>query len=186
LGWAGQNPPPGEERFPVRGVTWFEALEYCRWLGEQTGRAYSLPSEGQWLRAAFGAAPGTPAPLYPWGAEWQAGRSNTGGARPAAVDAFPPQSASGASDWVGNVLQWTTTLWGEQRLAPDPRYAPPWRDDGRDDLHANRQVRRVARGSSYKDAQGECTPAIRHSFLPDDRGQPGKRIGLRVVVNPGR
>jgi len=177
LGWAGQNPPDGEERFPVRGVTWFEALEYCRWLGAQTGRACGLPSEGQWLRAAFGPAPA----CYPWGGEWQAGRCNSGAARPAAVDAFPPQSACGAFDWVGNVLQWTTTLWGEQRLAPDPCYAPPWQPDGRDDLNVNRQVRRVALGSSYKDDPSECVRQARRSFLPDDRGQPGKRLGFRIV-----
>jgi formylglycine-generating enzyme required for sulfatase activity len=42
-------------------------------------------------------------------------------------------------------------------------------------------VRRVLRGSSYSDTQEGCTCTARRSFLPADRGQPGKRHGFRVV-----
>jgi len=29
-------------------VTWDDALAYCRWLSEQTGRSYRLPTEAEW------------------------------------------------------------------------------------------------------------------------------------------
>ena len=159
----------------MRGVTWQEALGYCAWLKEQTGREYTLPNEAQWRARARGDGR-----LYPWGEAWEQGRSNQGNSRTADVTAFSAQSLSGLYDLVGNVLQWTSTLWGEKRLVAD--YPYPWQpDDGRDDLAANRQVRRVLRGSPYSDLQSECTCTARRSFLPADRGQPGKRHGFRVV-----
>jgi formylglycine-generating enzyme required for sulfatase activity len=33
---------------PVRGVTWYLAVDYCDWLSEQTGRTYALPTEAEW------------------------------------------------------------------------------------------------------------------------------------------
>ncbi len=180
LGWDGKNPPKGQEDYPVRGVTWAEALDYCRWLSERTGKKYSLPSEAQWEKAARG----QDARLYPWGNDWLPGRCSQGSAQIAAVNAFPPQNELGLADLVGNVLQWTTTLWGEKRQQPDPDFAYPWQDDERNDLQANRQIRRMLRGSAYSDARQECTCTARRSFLPDDRGQPGKRHGFRVVINP--
>ena len=176
LGWDGRNPAKDQLNLPVRGVTWQEALDYCAWLKGQTGKEYTLPSEAQWERAACG----VDGRLYPWGEAWEQGRSNQGNSRTADVTAFTAQSQSGLYDLVGNVLQWTSTLWGEKRLVAD--YPYPWQpDDGRDDLAANRQVRRVLRGSPYSDQQSECTGTARRSFLPSDRGQPGKRHGFRVV-----
>ncbi|MBY5983686.1 formylglycine-generating enzyme family protein [Halomonas sp. DP5Y7-2] len=34
------------------GVDWFQARDYCEWLGEQTGLPFSLPTEAQWEYAA--------------------------------------------------------------------------------------------------------------------------------------
>jgi formylglycine-generating enzyme required for sulfatase activity len=176
LGWEGRNPTKDQLNLPVRGVTWGEALDYCAWLSQQTGHAYLLPSEAQWEKAARG----VDGRLFPWGEAWEAGRCNQGSARTAAVTAFPQQSSYGLHDLVGNVLQWTTTLWGERRLQPD--YLYPWQpDDGRDELAANRQVRRILRGSAYSDPPAACACSARRSFLPGDRGQPGKRHGFRVV-----
>jgi iron(II)-dependent oxidoreductase len=176
LGWEGRNPAKDQLDQPVRGVTWQEALDYCTWLKEQTGLDYTLPSEAQWERAARG----DDERPYPWGDTWVEGRSNQGNSRTAKVTEFPAQSVFDLHDLVGNVLQWTSTLWGEKRLLAD--YLYPWQpDDGRDDLNANRQLRRILRGSSHDDPQSECTCTSRRSFLPADRGQPGKRHGFRVV-----
>ena len=33
---------------PVEDVTWYQAMEFCKKLGEMEGREYSLPTEAQW------------------------------------------------------------------------------------------------------------------------------------------
>ena len=176
--WDGQRVPQGLEQHPVSGVTWYEALAYCQWLSEKTGRSYSLPNEAQWEKACRGGK----VSFYPWDDEFDPKRSNQGCTALAAVDAYPAQNDFGVFDLVGNVRQWTCTLWGEKRLAPDSTFAYPWRDDRRNDLNANRQIRRVVRGSSFKDDQRALRCSTRSGQLPDDVGFPEARHGFRVVL----
>ena len=56
-------PQNGAEDAPANQVTWLGALEYCRWLSKQTGRAFRLPTEAEWEYAARGTE-GRP---WPWG-----------------------------------------------------------------------------------------------------------------------
>ena len=42
----------GKERRPVIDVSWHDAVEYAKWLSEQTGKRYRLPTEGEWEYAA--------------------------------------------------------------------------------------------------------------------------------------
>ena len=179
MGWDGQKVPVGLENHPVTGVTWYEALAYCQWLSEKTGRKYSLPNEAQWEKACRGGKN----TVYPWGDELKPGRSNHGCATLAVVDAYPAQNEFGCHDLVGNVRQWTITLWGEKRLTPDPHYAYPWKNDRRNDLNANRQIRRVVRGGSFQDDAQYLRCSARSGQFPDDAGSLGTRHGFRVVMN---
>jgi hypothetical protein len=58
----------------------------------------------------------------------------------------------------------------------------PWKDDGRNDLNASRQVRRVVRGSTPKDDIRVLRCSARTGQAPDDVGLPGARHGFRVVM----
>jgi sulfatase modifying factor 1 len=51
---------------PVVGTSWHDAVAYCKWLSERSGRRFRLPTEAEWERAARGGLEGR---LYPWGDE---------------------------------------------------------------------------------------------------------------------
>src|SRR5712691_8606182 len=71
---------------PVDGVSWADAVTYCRWLTVGTGRIYRLPDEREWEKAAR--MQGTLeelGPLREWTNSWQnGGRVLRTGADPAA------------------------------------------------------------------------------------------------------
>ncbi len=41
----------GRERRPAINVSWYDAVEYCRWLSEKSGQRYRLPTEAEWEHA---------------------------------------------------------------------------------------------------------------------------------------
>ena len=86
---------------PVVYITWKDAEEYCKSKGKR------LPTEQEWEYAARG--PNGNA--YPWGNEWEAGRSNTAEAGREAVDvgSFDDVSQFGVNDMLGNVQEWTAS-----------------------------------------------------------------------------
>ena len=188
LGWTGDNEPAKEEEsLPVRGVTWYDAIAYCIWLFNQTGRPYTLPSEAQWEKAARG----TQGHLFPWGNAWQDGRfCNTDFNEITVVTQFPEgKSVFEIWDMVGNVREWTTTVWGRNRkynLDDIGKY--PWTEawapnSGRDDLRKSRQLRRVTRGGAFLVAKTPVRASRRDSEMPYHNGVANGRIGFRVALN---
>ena len=179
MGWDGQKVPGGFENHPVAGVTWFDALSYCQWLSQKTGRSYTIPNEAQWEKACRGGN----SFYFPWGDEFDPARCNHGNTKVSPVDAYPAQNDFGCFDFVGNVRQWTCTLWGEKRVTPDPKYAYPWKDDRRNDLNVSRQIRRVVRGGSMKDDLSLLRCSARSGQFPDDVCLPETRYSFRVVMS---
>jgi iron(II)-dependent oxidoreductase len=182
VNWAGRRPRKQKLDHPVVEVSWHDACAYCVWLSERTGRRYRLPSEAQWEKAARG----TDDPrIYPWGDEWQAERCNHDRGETTEVGVFPPQSPLGCYDMVGNVREWTTTIWGDHSHEAHSDYPYPWRDDGRDRLDPDSPLDtryRICRGGSY----GQDPPRLRCSerdwVSPEIRG---RKTGFRVVVEIG-
>lgn len=177
MGWNGQRVPKGAEEYPVTGVTWNEALAYCQWLSEITGRTYSLPNEAQWEKACRGGNK----TIFPWGDEFDPTRCNHSHPGIASVKKYLAQNDYNCFDFVGNVRQWTCTLWGENPTEPD--YVYPWEDDTRNDLNDNSQILRVVRGSSFQDDRNLLRCSARSGKFPDDRGFSGVRHGFRVVMS---
>ena len=112
--WKDGVPLEGQARHPVVNVSWWDAMAYCRWLSDLTGKSYRLPTEAQWEKAARG----TDGRMYPWGNHWEHRNCNTyeGGQRHTTpVDAYSPQGDSpyGCADMVGNKLEWTADWFRE-------------------------------------------------------------------------
>ena len=51
---------------PVTHVSWFDAMEYCKWLSKKTGKTHRLPTEAEWEYAAGNGSKHT---KYSWGTE---------------------------------------------------------------------------------------------------------------------
>lgn len=178
MSWDGQKVPSGKENHPVIGVSWYDTKEYCEWLTEETGYSFTLPNEAQWEKACRGGGRG----VYPWGDEFDPRRCNHGRPAPAPVNAYPAQSKFGF-DYVGNIRQWTCTLWGENRFTPDESYAyNKWRDgDGRNNLEVGAHIRRVMRGSIPQDSIKMLRCSARSGQLPKETGLSSALFGFRVV-----
>jgi formylglycine-generating enzyme required for sulfatase activity len=169
---------------PVVGVSWYEALAYCRWRGAKEKQPYRLPTEAEWEKAARG----TDGREYPWRGAFDQSRLNSRegdqivesttpvGVYPAGV------SPNHCWDMAGNVWEWTGSLWGTDSFEPEYRY-PYDPADGRENFDAGDGVWRVLRGSSW----GLSRNSARCSFRNCDRPFPLITIfecGFRVVVSP--
>jgi len=181
--WENGKVPRRLESHPVVKVTWHDALAYCEWLSEVTGEAITLPSEAEWEKAARG---NQDRREYPWGATWREGHCNSSelgvnGTTPVGI--FPEgASAYGCLELVGNVWEWTRSLWGpwEDNEAKLQFKYPYDREDGRENLSADDKALRVLRGGSFHFNGGYARCACRLRYSPDYSWDSG---GFRVVVS---
>ena len=105
----------GHAGFPAMSVTREAAEAFCQWLSAKTGKAYRLPTEQEWARAATLAAGGagalTPGVLerLAWYEPNAKGRTHPVGSKSA--------DAAGLVDLFGNVSEWVTTAGGTRIVA---------------------------------------------------------------------
>ena len=168
--WQNGKVPQALVNHPVVYVKWYDALAYCRWLSEVTGKEIALPSEAEWEKAARGDKDKRE---YPWGDAFDPKRANTskgGPGKTTAVGSYP-QGASpyGVLDMSGNVWQWTRSIFKGYPYQPV---------DGRENLE-DTSSSRVVRGGSWAFDPYHARVASRNGFRPVFRING---IGFRVVV----
>ena len=158
-----RTPPPGKETHPVVLVTWEDARAYAEWAGKR------LPTEVEWEHAARS----DDGRRWPWGNEFlpdhcNSKESEAQGTTP--VGQYSPQGDSpyGVGDMVGNVWEWTSSL-----FRPYP-YDP---NDGREGQEAIGW--RVLRGGSWTNDlnRARCTARLDGDFLFYNN------VGFRCVVS---
>jgi formylglycine-generating enzyme required for sulfatase activity len=180
--WEGQRVPRGLESHPVVYVNWHDALTYCRWLSDATGRRITLPGEAQWEKAARGDQDPR---AYPWGESWEGDQAQYAGntrelglGLTTPVGIFPDGvSPYGCLDMAGNVWEWTRSLWGASWRAPDFGY-PYQATDGRENLDASSDIYRVLRGGAFQLDRRFARCAYRDS---DNPYSADGLCGFRVV-----
>ena len=181
---------------PVAWVSFHEALAYCGWLQYQLlhapgladwplraqmqrqGLQLSLPSELEWEKAARG---GQSHQVFSWGDDPDPEQANiraTGILYPAAVGCFPA-NGYGLHDMLGNVLEWTRSLWTAADDGAANRYPGSVGQRRFEALDAGDDIMRLVRGGSWLNALDGARCAWRNWFHPDYRDD---FLGFRVVL----
>ena len=178
-------------RQPVIRISWQQAMAFCYWLSQRTGRRFTLPTEAQW---EYACRAGTATPLN-FGAcdadfsrfanladqrVWALCRgdspkwipaiaaANDGAIISDTVGRYQP-NAWGLCDMHGNVCEWTLTTY---------RPYPYVFTDGRDDPAT--EGRKVVRGGSWYDRPHRARSAFRLAYPAWQRVY---NVGFRVVCD---
>ena len=174
----------GDHR-PVEGVSWDDAMEFCRSLSQRTGRHYTLPSEAQW---EYACRAGTTTPFYcgstistklaNYDVTKRYGDGEKGDYRQQTMDvASFPASPWGLHDMHGNVWEWCADHWHDNNEGA-PEDGRAWIDEGD---KANDLKWRLLRGGSWGARPAFCRSAYRVGNHPGGRNNS---IGFRVCCLP--
>ncbi|MGA8272032.1 MAG: SUMF1/EgtB/PvdO family nonheme iron enzyme [Candidatus Sulfotelmatobacter sp.] len=176
----GTQPPPlrNDKNFnhpqqPVTAVSWFDADHYCQWLASQTGRAYRLPTEAQWERAARGDLEQHD---FPWGNDppqslpdyatrWQTG--------PEPVARYFP-NPFGIYNLCDNVHEWCSDWYDPNYYVTSPERNPR----GPEPISAASE-RKASRGGSWRHHIKVSRCSARSSIPPEFQYAD---YGFRVAI----
>ena len=169
-----------EDDHPVVCVSWFDAMEFVRWLSLRAGAAFSLPSEAQWEYACragsatpfhFGGAITPEHANYDARKVYDGGRAGLYRAATTPVGRFPANS-SGLRDMHGNVWEWCADRLDDSFYTQtEARQADP--------LCQRETGVRVRRGGSWSNAPTFLRSAYRGRNYPDHRYVD---IGFRLAM----
>jgi formylglycine-generating enzyme required for sulfatase activity len=176
-----------EDRHPVVGVSWRDAIAYCEWLTKETGQRYRLPSEAEWEYAcragtetpfSFGATITTDQANYDGNYTYGAGRKGSYRERTTEVGTFPA-NPWGLYDLHGNVWEWVEDVWHDTYQGA-PADGSAWTDGkGKESSRA-----RVLRGGSWGGNPRFLRSARRYGDGPDLRGDDNGFRVARTLLGP--
>ncbi len=152
---------------PAVCISWNDAVAYCKWLSEQTGERYSLPTEAEWEYACRAESESAywfgdneePLSKYAWYSKNSEGKTHS------VREKLPNQWK--LYDMHGNVWEWVQDWFGD--YSKEPQRNPSGPEQG---------SLRVIRGGSWIIDAVNCRSACR------SRSEPGFRyvnLGFRLA-----
>ena len=163
----------GGANHPANWMTWYQARDYCNWLGEHIGYPMDLATEAQWEFAAR--SRGKLVAYATNDGTYQRGIN----VREPADDQFStpvgtwPPNPLGMYDMTGNVGEWTIDAW--HAYTRDEKVDPSYHEK-----LAGRSKMKVARGFGTLGVSGGKKLYKRKVVAPDNAGADN---GIRCVVN---
>ena len=155
----------------VTNVSWYDAMGYCQWLSERTGRTFRLPTEAEW---EYACRAGTTFPFFTGDGLPGSMHKNQQKARtlkPVGLTVgTTPANAFGLHDMHGNVEEWCLD-W----------YAPYSAADALDPVTTGGGLYRVTRGGSHNTPENYLRSANRSAMISADRHS---MTGFRIVEAP--
>ena len=139
---------------PVVGTSWYDAVNYCSWLSQLTGKIYRLPTEGEREKASRGGLLGYD---YPCGnllpADCHGGRNSI----------LKPVGSEGPNNYglfnmSEGVHEWCADWYSGDYYRQSPCRNPKGPEDG---------TRKVARGGSWRHRVCYSRCASRSSLAPE-------------------
>ena len=160
-----------QDTYPVVFVSWEDALAYTKWLSEQTGHKYRLPSEAEWEYAARGGA----ATVYWWGNDLGEDNAHCADCE-SGLDARSPtkigrfeSNGFGLYDTAGNVQEWVHDCY-KNTYHGAPNDGSVWEH--------GECTYRVTRGGAYDTPGSSLRPSSRSKRRPTT---PYDSVGIRIV-----
>jgi formylglycine-generating enzyme required for sulfatase activity len=161
------DPELGKEDHPVVGVTWEDAVAFCKWIGRR------LPTEAEWELAAKGGD----FRKWPWNGPFNPSLANTNDKndpyeKTAPVTEFKGgESPFGVLNMAGNVAEWVYDYF-------DPTYYRAGVNNTQNPRGPSSGRERVVRGGSYLDSSHAARVAARRAKLPTESDNS---IGFRCA-----
>lgn len=159
------------ETHPVIFTSWDDAFYFTKWLSEETGKKYRLPSEAEW---EYAATAGSKAP-FPWGYNEEPGKAHCFGCgsgfdprKPTKIGSFEANKF-GIKDMNGNVAEWVHDCWHEN-YKDAPSDSAVW-EGGECSF-------RVVRGGAYTTPPNSIRSQNRDKFKSENAYD---HIGIRIV-----
>jgi len=138
---------------PVVGLSWFDAVAYCAWLSEATGRAWRLPTEAEREKAMRGGVEGQ---RYPWGDDEGPDGGRFAQEAPFSAGLSAP-NGYGLYDIGYNVHEWCSDWYDAGYYAVSPEVDPQGPPGG---------TRRASRGGAWRHQVKVCRNGARSSLDP--------------------
>lgn len=182
-----------ENKHPVTYVSWYEAVDYAKWLSDETGKHYRLPTEAEWEYAARGKTKNDRywgennacdyanicddecSKEYPqdkYSEEKKFFDCNDSSPSTSEVGKYKP-NAFGLFDMIGNVWEWTADCYNKS-YEELPNDGSAWKGQG------TCPRARVARGGSWFSNPDYARVNKRLWFNPEVRNF---HLGFRLVCD---